>query len=79
MAILPISMVYIPRLSNIPTFEKTRFLFHDFPLSRISQFSLKPGERQILEGLVVRRANALLLLDDGMSASDVGRVLYLDV
>ena len=57
-------------------------------MSRISQFSLEPDERQVLEGLVrqrkanglvVRRANALLLLDDGMSASDVGRVLYLDV
>ncbi len=57
-------------------------------MSRISQFSEASDERQILEGLVrqrkanglvVRRANALLLLDDGMSASDVGRVLYLDV
>lgn len=29
-------------------------------------------------GLKVRRANALLLLDDGLSALDVARVLYLD-
>jgi len=30
------------------------------------------------DGLKVRRANALLLLDDGLSPADVARVLYLD-
>jgi transposase len=29
-------------------------------------------------GLKIRRANALLLLDDGMAPIDIARVLYLD-
>lgn len=48
---------------------------------------LSSGERNALEGvvrqrkaagLVVRRANALLLLDDGWEAAGVARALYLD-
>jgi len=51
-------------------------------------FSLTDEERTELEhvlrqrkadGLIVRRANALLLLDDGIGAIEVARVLYLDV
>ncbi len=50
-------------------------------------FSLTHEERTELEqvlrqrkadGLIVRRANALLLLDDGIGAIEVARVLYLD-
>ncbi|MCP4009772.1 MAG: IS630 family transposase [Proteobacteria bacterium] len=50
-------------------------------------FSLAHEERRELEqvlrqrkadGLIVRRANALLLLDDGIGAIEVARVLYLD-
>lgn len=57
-------------------------------MSRGTRFSLKPDERQVLErvirqrktaGLVVRRANALLLLDNGLGASLVAKLLYLDV
>jgi len=50
-------------------------------------FSLTHEERRELEqvlrqrkadGLIVRRSNALLLLDDGIGAIEVARVLYLD-
>lgn len=49
---------------------------------------LTPSERQAIatvlrarkaDGLKIRRANALLLLDDGLDPADVARVLYLDV
>ena len=43
----------------------------------------RTGLKQVLrqrkaDGLIVRRANALLLLDDGIGAIEVARVLYLD-
>ena len=54
---------------------------------RLSTSLLSAEERAALEavlrkrkeaGLKVRRANALLLLDDGLAAEEVARVLYLD-
>ena len=56
-------------------------------MDRPQDHFLTPQERTALQsllrerkaaGLKVRRANALLLLDDGLSALDVARVLYLD-
>lgn len=56
-------------------------------MARGKSFSLSDNERRELEqilrqrkadGLIVRRANALLLLDDGIGCIDVARVLYLD-
>ena len=43
----------------------------------------RTGLKQVLrqrkaDGLIVRRANALLLLDDGIGAIEVARVLFLD-
>lgn len=57
-------------------------------MSAGSALGLTPDDRQFLEsvvrrrkaaGLLVRRANALLLLDDGYRAGEVARVLYIDV
>jgi transposase len=56
-------------------------------MARGKSFSLTSEERTELEGvlrqrkadgLIVRRANALLLLDDGIGCIEVARVLYLD-
>ena len=56
-------------------------------MAQSKSFSLTREERtelaQVLrqrkaDGLIVRRANALLLLDDGIGAIEVARVLYLD-
>jgi len=56
-------------------------------MTRGKSFSLTSEERTELEGvlrqrkadgLIVRRANALLLLDDGIGCIEVARVLYLD-
>ncbi len=56
-------------------------------MTTVQSFSLTHEERRELEqvlrqrkadGLIVRRANALLLLDDGIGAIEVARVLYLD-
>ena len=56
-------------------------------MARSKSFLLTHEERTELEhvlrqrkadGLIVRRANALLLLDDGIGAIEVARVLYLD-
>ena len=56
-------------------------------MDRSKDHFLTPTERATLEallrerkaaGLKIRRANALLLLDDGFAPIDVARVLYLD-
>ena len=56
-------------------------------MDRLPDHFLTPAERAALEGLLrtrkaaglrIRRANALLLLDDGFAPIDVARVLYLD-
>jgi transposase len=56
-------------------------------MDRSKDHFLTPTERAALEallrerkaaGLKIRRANALLLLDDGLAPIDVARVLYLD-
>ena len=56
-------------------------------MAQSKSFSLTLDERKELkqvlrqrkaDGLIVRRANALLLLDDGIGAIEVARVLYLD-
>jgi len=56
-------------------------------MARLQDHFLTPAERLALQvllrerkaaGLRIRRANALLLLDDGFAPLDVARVLYLD-
>ena len=50
-----------------------------FSLTREERIELERVLRQRkADGLIVRRANALLLLDDGIGAIEVARVLYLD-
>ena len=51
----------------------------DHFLTRLERSALQSLLRERkAAGLKIRRANALLLLDDGMAPIDIARVLYLD-